>query len=102
MRVPVTAYLGATEFARFHVDLVAGLAMTGVPEVAAPLVPVELPGIVSICYRVYRLATTSPPRSAHCSRFTLGSADRPRPARATAISPTWWSSPTPKPCPVRS
>lgn len=53
LRVPVTVYLGATEFARFHVDLVAGLAMTGVPEDAAALVPVELPGIVSVRYRVY-------------------------------------------------
>lgn len=56
LRVPVTAYLGATEFARFHVDLVAGLAMTGVPEEAAPLVPVELPGIASVRYRVYPIA----------------------------------------------
>lgn len=53
LRVPVTAYLGATEFARFHVDLVAGLAMTGVPEDAAPLVPAVLPGIVYVRYRVY-------------------------------------------------
>lgn len=53
LRVPVTTYLGATEFARFHIDLVAGLAMTGVPEDAAPLVPVELPGIVNVRYRVY-------------------------------------------------
>jgi len=56
LRVPVTAYLGATEFARFHVDLVAGLEMTGVPEDAAPLVPVELPGVVSVRYRVYPIA----------------------------------------------
>jgi len=56
LRVPVTAYLGATEFARFHVDLVAGLVMTGVPEEAAPLVPVELPGIMSVRYRVYPIA----------------------------------------------
>lgn len=102
LRVPVTAYLGATEFARFHVDLVAGLAMTGVPEDAAPLVAVELPGIVSSATASTRSRTTSPTRSAHCSRFTLGSAERPRPARAIATLPTWRSSPTRKPCPVRS
>ena len=30
-RISVVAFLGATEFARFHVDLVAGLSMTGAP-----------------------------------------------------------------------
>jgi len=30
-RVPVTAYLGPTEFASFHADLVASLSMTGRP-----------------------------------------------------------------------
>ncbi len=29
LRVPVIAFLGATEFAHFHVDLIIGLAMTG-------------------------------------------------------------------------
>lgn len=53
LRVPVIAYLGVTEFARFHVDLVTGLAMTGEPDEVAPLVPFEFPGIGSIRYRAY-------------------------------------------------
>lgn len=53
MRVPVTAYLGATVFARFHVDLVSGVFMTGEPDDVSPLVPVELPGVVVVHYRAY-------------------------------------------------
>lgn len=53
LRVPVTAYLGATVFARFHVDLVSGVLMTGEPDDVSPLVPVELPGVVSVHYRAY-------------------------------------------------
>lgn len=53
LRVPVTAYLGATVFAHFHVDLVSGVLMTGEPDDVSPLVPVELPGIMSVHYRVY-------------------------------------------------
>lgn len=56
LRVPVTAYLGATEFARFHVDLVTDLAMTGEPDEVAPLVPFEIPGIDPVRYRAYPLA----------------------------------------------
>jgi Nucleotidyl transferase AbiEii toxin, Type IV TA system len=56
LRVPVIVYLGATEFARFHVDLVTGLAMTGEPDEVAPLVPLELPGVGSIRYRAYPIA----------------------------------------------
>lgn len=56
LRIPVVAYLGATEFAHFHVDLVTDLVMTGVPEEVLPLVPIELPGIVRTSYRAYPLA----------------------------------------------
>lgn len=52
-RLPVVAYLGATEFARFHVDLVTDLEMTGIPDEVSPLVPIELPGVPSTTYRVY-------------------------------------------------
>jgi len=52
-RVSVTAYLGATRFAEFHVDLVAGLRMTGIPDEVDPLIPLELPGIVRVTYRAY-------------------------------------------------
>lgn len=53
LRVPVTVYLGATEFARFHVDLVSGVLMTSEPDEVLPLVPIDLPGIVSVHYRAY-------------------------------------------------
>jgi hypothetical protein len=53
LRVPVTAYLGATVFARFHVDLASGVVMTGEPDEVSPLVPIDLPGIVSVHYRAY-------------------------------------------------
>jgi hypothetical protein len=36
LRVPVTAYLGLREFARFHVDLVTDLIMTAPPEESHP------------------------------------------------------------------
>lgn len=53
LRVSVTAFLGATEFARFHVDLVSGVLMTGVPDDVPPLMSLDLPGIVSVHYRAY-------------------------------------------------
>ena len=56
LRVPIIVFLGATEFARFHVDLVTGIEMTGQPDEAEPLVPVELPGITTVRYRVYPVA----------------------------------------------
>ena len=52
----MTAYLGATEFERFNVDLVTGTGMTGMPEEAGPLVPVEIQGIPRARYRVYPIA----------------------------------------------
>lgn len=56
LRIPVDAYLGATQFAAFHVDLVSGIAMTGRPDEAESLVPLELPGIPAPRYRVYPIA----------------------------------------------
>lgn len=53
VRIPVGAYLGATAFASFHVDLVTNLVMTGKPDEVPPLVPIELPGIVRSTYRAY-------------------------------------------------
>jgi hypothetical protein len=53
LRVPVIAYLGVTEFARFHVDLVTDIAMTGTPDEVSPLVPIELPGVPQTTYRAY-------------------------------------------------
>jgi hypothetical protein len=55
LRVPVTAYLGATEFARFHVDLVSSVLMTGEPDQVESLVPLDLPGVATVQYRVYPL-----------------------------------------------
>ena len=56
LRVNVTAYLGATEFARFNVDLVAGTGMTDSPEEAEPLVSAEVPGLPQTTYQIYPLA----------------------------------------------
>jgi Nucleotidyl transferase AbiEii toxin, Type IV TA system len=55
-RVDIVAFLGLKEFARFHVDLVADLAITGAPDTVPPLVPLDLPGLVSANYRAYPLA----------------------------------------------
>lgn len=56
LRIPVVAYVGATEFASFRVDLSAGLSMTGTPEEVSPLVPIDLPGVKSARYRAYPVA----------------------------------------------
>jgi hypothetical protein len=55
VRVDVVAFLGLDQFASFHVDLVADLVMTGVPDAVSPLVPVELPGLVVASYSAYPL-----------------------------------------------
>jgi hypothetical protein len=55
-RVPVVAYLGATEFASFHADLVTGIAMTGEPDEVPSLVPIELSGLETVRYRIYPIA----------------------------------------------
>jgi hypothetical protein len=53
LRIPAIAFVGASEFASFRVDLVAGLTMTGVPEEVPPIVPIDLPGLPRTPYRAY-------------------------------------------------
>ncbi len=56
VRIPVTAYIGATPWARFHVDLAGDeVRMTGEPEGAPPLARVVLPNFSQHGYRVYPL-----------------------------------------------
>jgi hypothetical protein len=55
MRVPVTAYLGPTEFASFHADLVAGLSMTGTADEVRALIDIDI-GLPQPRYRVYPVA----------------------------------------------
>jgi hypothetical protein len=95
IRIAVTAYVGATEFAAFHVDLVAGIAMTGEPDEARPLVPIDLPGIPAPTTACTRSPTTSPTSCAPYSRRTRARRAWCSRAPATATSPTWPSSLTP-------
>lgn len=53
LRLPVVAYIGATEFVTFHVDLVTDLQMTGVPETVSSLVKIDVPGLTTVPYRAY-------------------------------------------------
>ena len=56
VRIPVTAYIGETPWARFHIDLAGDeLRMTGQPEDVPPLARVTLPGLSQHGYRVYPL-----------------------------------------------
>jgi hypothetical protein len=52
-RISVVAYIGAAEFARFHVDLVASIQMTAAPDDVPPLVPLAVPGLSRGGYRAY-------------------------------------------------
>jgi hypothetical protein len=54
-RLHVVAYLDA-RYAAFHVDVVVGTAMTGVPQTASPLVALTIPGLVRPEYRLFPLA----------------------------------------------
>jgi hypothetical protein len=46
MRIPVTAHIGATQWANFHIDLVgADVEMTGHPEEVPPLARVHMPDV---------------------------------------------------------
>jgi Nucleotidyl transferase AbiEii toxin, Type IV TA system len=55
-RLPVTAYVGPTEWARFHVDLVGSdVTMTGEPEQVPALARVAMPDVEQHGYRVYPL-----------------------------------------------
>jgi hypothetical protein len=54
-RLRLGAYLGA-RFATFHVDLVVGSAMSGEPDLAGPLTPLRIDGLVRPPYRVFPVA----------------------------------------------
>lgn len=55
-RIPVTAYVGATVWVEFHVDLVgADLRMTGQPEEVPPLARVLIPDVEQHGYLAYPL-----------------------------------------------
>lgn len=53
LRIPTEAWLGPRLFERFGVDLVTGVAITGEPEQAEPLLPLTIPGLVRPLYRLY-------------------------------------------------
>jgi Nucleotidyl transferase AbiEii toxin, Type IV TA system len=56
LRVPVVATLGATAWARFHIDIVSeGVRMTGTPEHVPALTEVVIPGLEQPGYRAYPL-----------------------------------------------
>ncbi|BCB79129.1 hypothetical protein GCM10022251_19530 [Phytohabitans flavus] len=55
-RVHVNGRLGPTPFATFHIDVVVGTAMTGSPDIVAPLTPLEIEGLVRPRYRVFPVA----------------------------------------------
>lgn len=56
VRIPVTAYVGATTWASFHVDLVGSdKRMTGQPDSVPPLARVAMPDVEQHGYRAYPL-----------------------------------------------
>jgi hypothetical protein len=56
LRVPVTAAIGTTSWAKFHVDIVAEtVRMTGTPDDVTPLIPDIIPGLTRPHYRAYPL-----------------------------------------------
>jgi hypothetical protein len=56
IRLPVTAYIGATPWATFHVDIVGGdVRMTGRPEDVPALARVAMPEVEQHGYRAYPL-----------------------------------------------
>jgi hypothetical protein len=56
LRLPVTAYVGATVWQEFHVDLVGSdLRMTGEPDDVPPLARVLMPDVEQHGYRAYPL-----------------------------------------------
>ena len=56
VRFPVTAYVGATQWAQFHVDLVgSNLRLTGKPDDMPALARVVMPDVAQHGYRVYPL-----------------------------------------------
>jgi hypothetical protein len=56
VRLPVLAYIGQTEWASFHVDLVGSdIVMTGTPDDVPPLARVAIPDVEQHGYRAYPL-----------------------------------------------
>jgi hypothetical protein len=55
LRIATEAWLGVRRFERFGVDLVHGLTITGRTELADPLLPLEIPGLIRPRYRLYPL-----------------------------------------------
>jgi len=56
IRLPVLAYIGQTEWASFHVDLVGSdIVMTGTPDDVPPLARVAIPDVEQHGYRAYPL-----------------------------------------------
>jgi hypothetical protein len=56
IRLPVIAYVGATEWMQFHVDLVGSdIVMTGTPDDVPPLARVAMPDVEQHGYRAYPL-----------------------------------------------
>lgn len=56
VRLPMTAFVGTTAWAAFHVDLVgADLRMTGEPEAVPPMARVVMPDLQQHGYRAYPL-----------------------------------------------
>lgn len=53
--MPAQARLGRRTFESFHIDLVTGVRVTGLAETAAPIVAVDIPGLVRPDYRIYPL-----------------------------------------------
>lgn len=59
-RLHLNARLGPTLFATFHIDVVVGTAMTGIPDAVAPLTPLEIEGLVRRNIGSSRLPTILP------------------------------------------
>lgn len=56
VRLPAVAYVGATAWAQFHIDLFGSdLRMTGQPDAVAPLALLLMPGVEQHGYRAYPL-----------------------------------------------
>lgn len=56
VRVPVVAYVGTTEWVKFHVDIVGSdLRMTGEPDAVPPLARGVMPDVEQHGYRAYPL-----------------------------------------------
>src|SRR5579863_51369 len=57
VRIPVTAYVGATQWAAFNIDLVVSdLRVTGTPDEVPPLARIVMPDVEQHGYRAYPLA----------------------------------------------